>query len=68
MEEENETQQLTYTSGFLRAFKNRLNRVCEKPSKKLVSKLVAQNLNNLIELIFEGEETFLGKKLLIRKN
>lgn len=35
MDEENRTHQLKYIVGFLRAFKGRLNRVCENPCKKL---------------------------------
>lgn len=65
MEEERKTRQLKYIMGFLRAFKNRLNRVCEKPYRIRDFKIISQNYSkkDMNDLIFKGEETFFGETI-----
>lgn len=65
IEEESKTHQLAYIIGFLRAFKGRLNRVCEKPYKIFDFKLIEQKYiqKDVNKLMFEGEETFSAEKI-----
>lgn len=65
IEEESKTQQLAYIIGFLRAFKGRLNRVCENQYRKFDFELINQKYTpkDRSELIFEGEETFSAEKI-----
>jgi hypothetical protein len=65
MDEENRALQLRYITGFIRAFKNRLNRVCERPYNKLDIKIINQKYTQIDEskLIFEGEMTFFAESI-----
>ncbi len=53
--------------GFLRAFKGRLNRVCENPYRISDFKIISQNYSQkdgcLSELVFEGEETLFEENI-----
>ncbi len=51
--------------GFLRAFKGRLNRVCEKPYKTFDFELMCKKYRQKdgSNLTFEGEETYLGESI-----
>ena len=63
--EERRALQLRYITGFLTAFKGRLNRVCEKPYKKFDFDLINQKYPPKDEnkLRFIGEENFFGEKI-----
>ena len=65
MDQERRMVQLKCIMGFLRAFKGRLNRVCEKPFKIFDFKLFSQNYcqKSVSKLRFEGEETYLGESI-----
>ena len=57
MEVESKTGQLACIVGFLRGFKGRLNRVCERSFDSKFSD------GRVCELQIEGEETFFGEKI-----
>ncbi|MFW9825577.1 MAG: hypothetical protein ACFFE4_21725 [Candidatus Thorarchaeota archaeon] len=65
IQETNKSLQLRYIMGFLRGFKNRLNRVCEKSYKIYDFEIIGQNDNkkDMNDIIFEGEETFFGETI-----
>ena len=63
MHEEDRMVQLKCIMGFLRAFKGRLNRVCEKPFKIFDFEIMCQKYRqkDVSELILDGEESYLGE-------